>query len=133
MLVTGRIERVKYRFGREYMPEIIVKDRELVNNDIIYEQIDDNIVFEVGAKIHLKNIGADVLIINKKKYPSGETIYETDYVIKTVEDEITHLSLEKSKVDYRDYVELRESVISKLESKPSIVHKEKSWFGKIFG
>ena len=129
MLITGRIERVKYRFGREYLPEVIVKDRELVSTDVIYEQLDDNIQFKVGEKIHLKNIGADVSVINKKQYPTGETIYETDYVIDVIVDQITCESLEKSKVEYRDYAKLREKV---LNSKLNPIHKEKSWFSKLF-
>lgn len=131
ILFMGNVDRVKYRFGREYIPEVIVKSTEKSGERVICELDNGTIMFNIGEKVHLKNIG-DVVILDQRRYITGEIIYDTDYVVEIVEDEVTSHSLEESKKQYNEYQELREKICSKMESERT-KEKKVSWFKKITG
>lgn len=132
-LFMGEVERVTYRFGREYLPEVIVKTTEKVSSEVIHELSDSQITFNLNEKVHLKDIG-DVIIKDIRRYVTGEIIYDTDYVIKVIEDEITDQRLNEAKTEYEEFMKKREEIWGKMERNHlSKLEKEsnKSWIGRL--
>lgn len=119
-IVMGSITRKMHYFHRGWGD--IYSERNLVEHKLLWSGDLENPPLEIGDYLYLNSENLKVKIIDKAKSTDGGYVYWSDYVIETIEDEITATSLVDAEVRKSEYEQAKvqsEQVVVEAILKPN--------------
>lgn len=90
VIIKGSINRKVYRVtqDRRNIDELIIKgEKQFVKYETMWEGEIDTPLLEIKESLYIEDLDATVQIIGRVRTTSGSYIYQTNYNLKTIEDE----------------------------------------------
>lgn len=143
VIIKGSINRKVYRVtqDRRNIDELIIKgEKQFVKYETMWEGEIDTPLLEIKESLYIEDLDATVQIIGRVRTTSGSYIYQTNYNLKTIEDEKSIESKQRAdeglvemKKMYEETKLLNDSERGLFETVSKNNKGKKSFLRRIFG